>query len=296
MIAKCVTLPEGSIKYIDPKDFNKNIMDPEKSLINLKELIPDVENSESCYAKGSIENLCEIIKESLNDQEILLFVGSKKISYANELNQELEYTKYFLVYLIIAFKLLNRGGSLVLRTYDLHMPFSSQLVFLLSNNFEQITIMKPLSSNLHSAERFIVATNFLYEGQALKDTVAQLYGLLDIVKYNENEGKVLLSMMNLEYFQNQSNFKTYIQEENSRIDEWRIQSLKNLLDFIKHPNRELDGKDKVKDRCLELWGVPILHSAEEKERRKTQMIYVNSDDEEKDDFLVLLINNYIGTT
>jgi hypothetical protein len=292
--AKCITLAEAGIKYIDPKEYNKEIIKVEESLINIKPILAEMDNTLTCYTKESIEKFCELAKELLTEEEILVIVGSKKVPFENELNQELEFVKYFLVYIIIGFKLLNKGGSLVLRTYDHHTPFTCQLVFLLCKKFEKVTIIKPLASNLHSAERFVVANNFLHEGRALKDLIEQLYNLLETAKNCGIEDKEILSIMDLGQFQNSLDFKNYVLEENSRIEEWRIQSFKNILNLAKSPYSEIGKKDEIKDLCLQLWGIPVLKPASEKMKKKQDPMHFEKSDDEKDELLVLYLLTTLG--
>eukprot|EP00826_Nyctotherus_ovalis_P043954 TRINITY_DN4697_c0_g2_i5.p1 TRINITY_DN4697_c0_g2~~TRINITY_DN4697_c0_g2_i5.p1 ORF type:complete len:274 (+),score=112.12 TRINITY_DN4697_c0_g2_i5:1080-1901(+) len=261
----------------------------------MKSSMPDFDNILSSYTKENIEKLCEFAKEALNEEEILVVIGSKKVVFENELNQELDFIKYFLVYIIIAFKLLNKGGSLVLRTYDHHLPFTCQLLYLLCKKFEQITIIKPLTSNLHSAERFVVASNFLYEGKALRELVEQLCTLLEFAKNTALEGREILSIMDLGQFQSNLEFKNYVLEENSRIEEWRIQSFKNILELAKSPYKELGGKDEVKDLCLKLWGIPVLRPASEKLKKRQEPMYYEKSDEEQDELLVLSFCTRLGS-
>ncbi|MDR3548320.1 MAG: hypothetical protein P4M11_08680 [Candidatus Pacebacteria bacterium] len=154
--ATCVVLPEVGTKPIDVREYNKEIVDVATSLTNIKDTIEDAENKMDYYTKDNIERLCNYAKGVLMGQEVLLLVGSKKVRFENELNQELECMKYMLVYVIMALKLLSKGGSLVLRTYDNHIPFTCSMLLILYKNFEQITIIKPLSSNLHSAVPHVV--------------------------------------------------------------------------------------------------------------------------------------------
>ena len=282
-------LPETAVKPIDPRQYTKDIINVEASLVNSKSTFPDLENLLDHFSRETIEKFCDFVKSTLDNLEILLMVASRKIRFENELNQETEYMKYLLVYLIIAFKLLNKGGSLVLRTYDHHIPFTCTMLFLLYRHFDQVTIIKPLSSNLHSAERFVVANNFLSEGKSLKGLIDQLFDLHEAVKVAGHEGKEILSAVDLGQFQNYQEFKTYILEENSRIEEWRIHSLGNLLELIKHPNRELGGKDDVKDLCLKLWGVPILKPADKKPKLQDQKFLDVKSEDEKDEFTVAFL-------
>jgi hypothetical protein len=110
-----------------------------------------LENKMECYSRERMTGFMNYAKQELAGQEVMLVVGSKKIPFLNELNQEQELMKYLVVYIIMGLSLLNKGGSLVLRTYDLNIPFSCGLLFILHKYFDQLTIMKPLASNLHSA-------------------------------------------------------------------------------------------------------------------------------------------------
>jgi cap1 methyltransferase len=151
-----VTLQEVGVSTINISNFNKDIINIESSFTNVTEVLPTMENKLECYTKDNIELLCEHVKMLLPEQEIMLIYASKKIKFENEMNQELAYMKYMLAYIILTFKLLNKGGSLMLRTYDQNIPFTCSLLFLLYKNFDQITIIKPLASNLHSAVTYIV--------------------------------------------------------------------------------------------------------------------------------------------
>jgi len=285
--ASCAIVPEYGIKAIEPREYAKDIVDVEKSLINLKTLIPDLENNFDYYTVPHLEKVCNTMKEQLADQEIMVMVGSKKIKYENELNQELDCAKYMLVYIIAAFKLLAKGGSLVLRTYDHHTPFTCGLMFLLYKHFDQIAVIKPLSSNLHSAERFVIATNLLTDSKSLKKQVDELYEILKAVTDAGHDGKEITSIMDLQIFQNYPDFKTYVLEESARVEEWRIHSLGNLLDLMKHPYKELGGKDEIKDLCLKLWGLPVLKPAEvkAKEREEIKVAEVEKVTKELDEIL-----------
>jgi hypothetical protein len=260
------------VKKLNLGAYNKTIREVKNYLINIKDFMPELDNHSNTYTCTSINKLIQLLKTQLKEQDILLLIASKKIPYQNELNQELEYIKYFIVYLIIALKVLNRGGTLILRTYDNHLPITCTLIFLLHMHFEQVTIIKPLSSNLHSAERFIMAKDLLEEEHE------------ELVVTNEMKEKVVVSITEYESFEPYKEFKAYMMDENCHIEEWRIHTLSNLLEFARHPNKEIGGKDELKDRCLKLWGVPILRPYNMK-AKVTNFLDEKSEDE-KDEFIV----------
>lgn len=122
-------------------------------MTNLTETNRELENKIEVFSLENIETICKLTREIFHDQEIMVVVGSKKIRFENAFSQECEFTKYMLVYILLAFKLLNKGGSLVLRTYDINLPFTCGLLYILYQSFDQITIIKPLTSNIYSGVR-----------------------------------------------------------------------------------------------------------------------------------------------
>ena len=139
------------MKPIDIRNYSKDIIEIESSFANIKEKHATLDNKVETFTCKNIDLICDFAKEELKDQEIMLVIGSKKIGFQDELNQELAFAKYLLAYIIIALKTLSKGGSLVLRTYDQNLPFTCAMLFILYKSFDELTIIKPLSSNLHSA-------------------------------------------------------------------------------------------------------------------------------------------------
>ncbi|MDR3548321.1 MAG: hypothetical protein P4M11_08685 [Candidatus Pacebacteria bacterium] len=95
--------------------------------------------------------------------------------------------------------------------------------------------------------------------------------------------------VDLALLQNYTEFKTYVMEENSMIAEWRIHALGNLLELMKNSNKELGGKEDVKDECLKLWGIPIKRPATAARARYgygDKPVPVEEKEDEKDEFIV----------
>jgi len=114
-----------------------------------------------------------------------------------------------------------------------------------------------------------------------------LYSLLDLVLHNEKEDKEIVNFIDLSILQNFQEFKTYILEENSKIVEMRIASLNILMEFMKQTYKELDGKEQVKDKCLHLWGIPILNPSNAKKRQQPEKhVYDETAEDKKDEFTV----------
>ena len=78
----------------------------------------------------------------------------------NENNKEIEHLKLFLAETLTAFKILKKNGSFILKIYDIFTKPTLQLLFLLSNNFKNIKLVKPVTSRPANSERYVVCHGF----------------------------------------------------------------------------------------------------------------------------------------
>ena len=66
-----------------------------------------------------------------------------------------------LINIMLCFELLNKGGKCVLKIYDSFSLFTISLIYILYQNFEKITVIKPFSTRPYSASRYIVCEKFI---------------------------------------------------------------------------------------------------------------------------------------
>ena len=65
---------------------------------------------------------------------------------------EEKYMKLYFVYSIyLAVKLLARGGNIIIKLYNTYHPATIELIYMISNLFNTISVIKLLSSPPHSA-------------------------------------------------------------------------------------------------------------------------------------------------
>lgn len=79
---------------------------------------------------------------------------------SDENEKETEHLRLFLAETLTAFKVLNKGGSFILKIYDIFTRATVEMLFLLSNVFGSVEIKKPVTSRPANSERYVVCHNF----------------------------------------------------------------------------------------------------------------------------------------
>lgn len=199
----------------------------------------------------------QFLKETTNEK-LMLLICSHKIKYSTPENQEKEILIYLLFFLIIAFKTLNRNGTLILRLYDMFFYSTISIVYILYNFFENISIIKPFASKRHSGERFIVANGFLLD-KLNNQFIDQLLEVLkEMINYqNSNDFLTIIELKNL---CENLYFKNYVFTETSIISENRIDALKLLSDFLKNTQSKIRIEDikYATEKCINNWKIPTF--------------------------------------
>ena len=76
-----------------------------------------------------------------------------------------------LLYAQIAYAILmqRRGGSFILKIFDVFMQHSIDLIYILSTFYEKVYIIKPQTSRYANSEKYIVCKGFLFGSRAAED-------------------------------------------------------------------------------------------------------------------------------
>jgi hypothetical protein len=90
--------------------------------------------------------------------------------------QEQISTKLILCQIGFAIAMQKTGGTFILKVYDTFTRFSLDLLFLLANLYEQVTIIKPNTSRFANSEKYIVCKGF--RNSTTLDFVKQFYKIL----------------------------------------------------------------------------------------------------------------------
>ena len=261
-ISKIFVIPERN-NFISNAKFKTNQEIKNKSDIYiLKDFydkcdLDDNPNLSSSY----LSKISQSVMNKLENYGVNLFIARKFIKYSPDYNQELKYRKFMLINIILCFELLNKGGKFVLKIYDSFSLFTISLIYILYQNFEKITVIKPFSTRPYSASRYIVCEKFIDARNSILDYLKQfLDKYLELLK----EGKDIPYVLPTSEITKSEEFSNPFREINSKITEGRIDALKQISLFLKNENIMKYDKMDIKMHCLTLWEIPVLKYDESK--------------------------------
>lgn len=100
---------------------------------------------------STISGFCSEIEENNGESPLMLIINDLSWKEQDH-NQEEKYMTQYLAYsLYMAAKLLARGGNLIVKLYNTHLPSTIELIYTISSLFSQISLIKPLNSAPHSS-------------------------------------------------------------------------------------------------------------------------------------------------
>lgn len=112
---------------------------------------------------GNLYNVKTVLKYSklFTKQKAWLVTCDGGFDYSNDFNNQ-ENNSRKIIYAEITTTLLiqEKNGSMVCKMFDLFTKFSLQIIYLLTLLYEQVYIVKPLTSRPANSEKYIVATRF----------------------------------------------------------------------------------------------------------------------------------------
>ncbi len=139
-------------------------------------------------SSSKLKLITQEILEETDEMGLSLFIAKKKIQFNKDLSQEIQYKKFLLTNLILAFSTLTREGNLIMKIYDMYTPFTISVLYVLYNHFEKFIMIKPFSTRPHSNSKYIICHRFLENKPKILDYLYEFYD-----KYISliNEGKVI---------------------------------------------------------------------------------------------------------
>lgn len=114
-------------------------------------------------SKGSIANQGNILEEQVREEftmKVDLVTGDG--SFLEEDHNSLETVNFplFVAQADIALRCLNKGGTFVCKFFEGMEPNTQMLLCALTNCFERVSIIKPISSKQTNSERYVVCRGF----------------------------------------------------------------------------------------------------------------------------------------
>jgi len=149
-------------------------------------------------------------------------------------NQEEQALKLILYQISHAIVVQKKGGTFIIKLYDIFTYLSVDIMYLLSSLYENVSIMKPQSSRTANSEKYIIC-----EGFKLKDTKIML-PFIESIYLNENN---ILRLFNVEI---PSIFINKLEEYNSIFGQQQMENIMSTLNLIHIQNKDSSKLENLK--------------------------------------------------
>lgn len=140
--------------------------------------------------------------------------------------QEQISTKLIMCQIGFAIAMQKPGGTFILKVYDTFTRFSLDLLFLLANLYDQVSIIKPNTSRFANSEKYVVCKGF--RNSNTLDTVKQFYKIL------QHQEPIIGSLFDFElpYL-----FTNKIEEFNAILGQQQIDTIVSTIYLIDNNNK-----------------------------------------------------------
>lgn len=255
---KIFIIPEKN-NYIKSAKFRKEIVDKKDDQIEILEEFfqenKDLDENTN-LSVDLINNIATTIKKHNNDDPVNLYIARKVIKFDPKSSQEIKYKKFLLINILLALKILAKDGNFIIKLYDTFTPFTIGLIYIIFKNFESVSIFKPVSTRQYSPCRYLVAENYIDEGEnSIKYLESFLAKYIEFTKKNYDV-KYFLPMAEL---RKNDNFLKIIPEINNGITEKRIDALQEITNFIEKRKTKLYDKMAIKKFFLDNWDLKVIN-------------------------------------
>ena len=165
--------------------------------------------------------------------------------------QEQISTKLIMCQIGFAIAMQKLGGTFILKVYDTFTRFSLDLLFLLANLYDQVTIIKPNTSRFANSEKYVVCKGF--RNSNTLEIVKQFYKIL------QTQEPIVGSLFDfdLAYL-----FTNKIEEFNAIVGQQQIDTIVSTIYLIDN-NNKYDKIEHMKkkniQKCInwcQKYGVP----------------------------------------
>jgi 23S rRNA U2552 (ribose-2'-O)-methylase RlmE/FtsJ len=187
----------------------------------------NAENLKDCYLKyhGQME----------------LVTGDGGFDFSIDFNSQ-EPVSAKLIFCQIAFSIAvqKKGGCFIIKFFDIFTEMSVDMIFLLSQLYETIHIVKPNTSRYANSEKYLVCKNFKLDNSEF--IIKHFYKIFQ----NFNKEDIMLRLFTSEI---PIIFTTAIEEINSIIGQQQIESISATLNLI--DNNKFDRLENMKKNNIQ---------------------------------------------
>jgi hypothetical protein len=194
---------------------------------------PNVEIENGITGTGdllSLENFLYCVAKY--NSSMMFITGDGGFDFSENFNeQEKNIGNLLFAQVAFALCLQKKGGTFILKIFDVFMKHTCELLFLLTSFYEKVYITKPDTSRYANSEKYLVCSGFLYDSYL----VFYNYLLTAFIKMSRMQsiGYCAFSILNkpITYY-----FKNKLEEFNCCFGQQQIENISSTFSIIKCMN------------------------------------------------------------
>jgi len=204
-----------------------------KNIPTWSKLINKLEQEKIRVIYGDLYELedIKILLNNLKDLEIELVTADGGFDYSIDFNLQ-EQLSYRIIYseIIIGLKVLKKGGSLVVKIFDIYTVLTIKYIMILKNYFEEVYIDKPLTSRGANSEKYIICKGY----KSIEKEIIEI-----LINNIENFNKDIIDINGIELLPE-------IVKEIEKVNEKYLSSQKEIFEkTLKYINIRPSTKDYI---------------------------------------------------
>lgn len=198
------------------------------------------------------EKPVRIIKQnSLPKEKVNLVITNGKYKIQNNVLTEQETFKILLEQLLNAIQVQAKNGNLVIKVYESFTNLLVKYISMLSSLYDDVTIVKPLTSSFANMEKYIICQGFKDPKNKTK-IINQIENIVNLVKKNKNINII-------DYFPEfkiKNELKTTFIKLNTDLANNQFATANSMIDFVSKQNyrgEEYNKKRQIQINATKYW-------------------------------------------
>jgi hypothetical protein len=157
------------------------------------------------------------------------------------LSQEMVSASLIICQVSFAIALQKLGGTFIIKVFDTFSKVSLDILYLLSNIYETVHIVKPHTSRYANSEKYIICKNFRLDEKMRQELINSLYKLIVQMHVDKVTTMCIHSLFpfDLPYY-----FTNKIEEYNAIFGQQQVENIGTTLNLI--DNSKYDKLEMIK--------------------------------------------------
>jgi 23S rRNA U2552 (ribose-2'-O)-methylase RlmE/FtsJ len=201
----------------------------------------------------SLENLVYCRNKYGSNMEFITADGG--FDFSLDFNkQEINIAKLLFAQISFAVSMQKKGGSFILKIFDVFMQHTIDLLYILSSFYDKVYIIKPQTSRYANSEKYIVCKGFIYaNSEAFFPYIYRAFEKM-MNSYNVNPDINIHRFINIpiSYF-----YMMKVEEYNAILGQQQIENIHYTISLIDNKNKQDKIDNLIKSniqKCI-LWCV-----------------------------------------